>query len=204
VHTGSRTERERAASSQGLFFAEPHRIPHSGDPAYPGTYLTQILNHSPEEPPIQTSVHGIFLIKRFEGLRLRAYRDIVGVWTIGFGDTENVRRGQTITVAEAERRLLSRLAKDFEPYVNRMATIAPTTQNQFDAMVSLAYNIGAGAFSKSTLARLHQSGQYAKAALQFGRWNRAGGKYVAALAFRRTAEQSLYLTPDNSPWQHDL
>lgn len=143
---------------------------------------------------MKTSAAGIALIKRNEGCRLEAYTDITGVWTIGFGDTLNVRPGMTITQQDAEERLVTRLANEFEPAVADAIGSTPTTQAQFDAMVSLAWNIGPAAFKKSTVAREHRAGNYQAAADAFRLWTQAGGRYVAALAKRREKERALYLS----------
>ena len=147
---------------------------------------------------MKTSAAGIEIIKRNEGCVLTAYRDITGVLTIGYGDTQNVREGMTITQQEAEDRLATRLANEFEPAVEAIC-IAPTTQPQFDAMVSLAWNIGTGAFARSTVARLHKAGQYAGAADAFRMWNKAGGKVIDALVRRRDEERALYLSAPAVP-----
>lgn len=140
----------------------------------------------------RTGTAGLSLIKHYEGCRLEAYQDIVGIWTIGYGDTENVQPGLVITQAEAEERLRNRLARDFEPSVRQRLTRL-ATQYQFDAMVSLAYNIGAIAFANSTLVRLFNAGDIQLAADQFPRWDKAGGKSVKGLRRRRAAERALYL-----------
>lgn len=116
----------------------------------------------------------------------------MGVWTIGYGDTDNVQPGMVITQAEAEQRLRNRLARDFEPSV-RQALTQPAAQYQFDAMVCLAYNIGATAFANSTLVRLFNAGDIQLAADQFPRWDKAGGESVKGLRRRRAAERALYL-----------
>ncbi len=138
------------------------------------------------------SQSGLKILKHYEGCRLEAYQDIVGIWTIGYGDTENVHPGLVITQAEAEERLRNRLARDFEPSVLQCLTHI-ATQYQFDAMVCLAYNIGAVAFANSTLVRLFNAGDIQLAADQFPRWDKAGGKSVKGLRRRRAAERALYL-----------
>jgi lysozyme len=142
---------------------------------------------------MKTNAAGIELIKRNEGCRLAAYLDSVGVWTIGYGDTgPHVVGDCTISQDEAEQRLVSRLEREFEPGVLRAIGDAQTTANQFAAMVSLAYNIGVGAFAGSTVARQHQAGNHAAAAEAFGLWNKAGGKVLAGLTRRRAEEAKLY------------
>lgn len=150
---------------------------------------------------MKTSAKGIALLKQFEGCRLNAYRDNVGVWTIGYGITSAaghgpVLPGMTITQDQADQWLLDVLGT-YENAVCVPLTRKPT-QNQFDAMVSLCYNIGAGAFAKSTVVRLFNAGQMAGAGKAFLRWNKAGGKVLPGLITRRTAEMGLFLTPDSS------
>lgn len=136
------------------------------------------------------SQRGIDLIKDFEGCELTAYKDIVGVLTIGYGCTTNVQDGLTITQTEAENRLRRDLEK-VEAAVERLVTV-PLTQGEFDALCSFVYNLGEGALAKSTLLKLLNSSDYDDASLQFFRWNKAGGKEVAGLTRRREAERRLF------------
>lgn len=139
---------------------------------------------------MKISQRGLDLIKQFEGLKLTAYLCPAGVPTIGYGTTKGVRMGQTITAAEAERML----AQDVEKFAKgvREAVKVPLEQHEFDALVSLAYNIGLGAFRTSTLLRLLNAGDKEAAAKQFDRWNKAGGKPLAGLTRRRAAERKLF------------
>ena len=141
---------------------------------------------------------GLALLKEFEGCKLTAYPDPAtggDPWTIGYGSTgPHVKRGVTITQAEAERLLLADLDR-FEQAVTRYVTV-PLTQNQFDALVSFTYNCGQGSLQTSTLLRKLNAGDYAGAQGQFARWNRAGGKEMAGLTRRRAAEAELFGTPD--------
>jgi lysozyme len=140
---------------------------------------------------MKISQEGIDLIKEFEGCSLKAYRCPAGILTIGYGHTgKHVTQGMVITQFEAENLLKSDLVR-FEEAVTRSA--GPAYQNQFDAMVSLAYNIGTAAFAKSSVARLHSHGQYTGAASAFLLWNKAGGMVLAGLVRRRKAERNLYL-----------
>lgn len=123
---------------------------------------------------------------------MEAYQDIVGIWTIGYGDTENVQPGLVITQEEAEERLRNRLERDFEPSLRQSLTLV-ATQCQFDAIACLAYNIGAAAFASSTLVRLFNAGDVQLAADQFLRWDKAGGKSIKGLRRRRAAERALFL-----------
>jgi lysozyme len=133
---------------------------------------------------------GLAIIKQFEGLRLTAYLCPAKVWTIGYGSTgSHVNAGMTITEQQAEALLRRDLAR-FEAAVAKAAPNA--SPSQFDAMVSLAFNIGTEAFRGSTLLRLHKAGNHSAARAQFARWNRAGGKVLAGLTRRRAAEAELY------------
>ena len=140
---------------------------------------------------MRTSQRGLSLIKSFEGLRLRAYQDSVGVWTIGYGATRSVQAGMKVSKEQAERMLLNDVQR-FEPEVERLIT-SPLSQNQWDALISFTYNLGAANLESSTLRRLLNAGNYAAAAEQFPRWNKAGGKVLAGLVRRRAAERDLFL-----------
>ncbi|HEJ8083164.1 lysozyme [Serratia marcescens] len=146
---------------------------------------------------MKISDDGMALIKRFEGLRLQAYQDSVGVWTIGYGWTQpvagrKVGAGMAIDVATAERLLVCGVAQ-FERGVERLVAVA-ITQGQFDALVSFAYNLGLRALENSTLLRRLNAGDRQGAADQFGRWVNAGGVRLDGLVARRAAERALFLT----------
>ncbi len=141
------------------------------------------------------STAGINLICSFEGLRLNAYDDGVGVWTIGFGTTIypngiRVKRGDTCTEAQAKAYMAHDLKK-FELAVNSSVTMS-INQNQFDALVSLAYNIGTNAFKNSTLVKKLNANDIRGAAAQFSVWNKAGGKVMQGLVNRRAVERKLF------------
>jgi lysozyme len=139
---------------------------------------------------------GIELTKGFEGLRLAAYRDCAGVLTIGYGHTgPDVVEGKTIDEAEAEALLRADLQTAVD-CVNRAVTAA-ISQNQFDALVDFCFNVGCGAFEKSTLLRKVNAGDFAGAAAQFALWVHAGGEVVAGLVRRRKMEAEMFvgLTP---------
>lgn len=145
---------------------------------------------------MNTSQTGINLIKGFEGKRLVAYDDGVGVWTIGYGTIKypngvRVKKGDTCTESQAETYLKSDLIK-FENAINRLVKV-PLNQNQFDALSSFTYNLGETNLSKSTLLRKLNAKDYKGAADQFLVWNRAGGKVLTGLVRRREAERSLFL-----------
>ena len=130
------------------------------------------------------------LLKFFEGCKLVAYQDSVGVWTIGYGHTKGVTPGMTITQEEAEQMLESELA-EYEGYVEKYVTV-PLTQNQFDALVVWVYNLGPTNFRNSTLLKELNSGNYNAAGTEIKRWNKAGGKVLAGLVKRREAEAELF------------
>lgn len=135
---------------------------------------------------------GLALIKQHEGCRLAAYRCAAGVWTIGYGHTAGVHSGMTITQAQADAYLQQDIAK-FEGYVNNPAYVPITeqlNQNQFDALVSFAFNLGAGNLRKLCKGRI--AVQIAQAMTQYCK---ANGKVLAGLKRRRAAEQALFNKP---------
>ena len=139
---------------------------------------------------MKTSPAGIALIERFEGLRLQAYQDGNGVWTIGYGHTSGVVAGQFETQAEAEADLCADL-ETAEAAVTRLVAV-PLTQAQFDALVSFTYNEGQGRLKNSTLLKLLNAGSYALAAAAFGSWDIIAGQHSDGLAARRLAEVALF------------
>jgi lysozyme len=146
---------------------------------------------------MKTNAAGIALIKANEGCELTAYLCPAGRLTIGWGDTgPHVTRGLTITKEHAEKLLADRLEREFEAGVRKLIGDKPTTENQFSALVCLAYNIGMGGLAKSTVMRMHRQGNYAGAAKAFEMWNKGGGRVLAGLVRRRKEEAKLYLTDD--------
>lgn len=141
---------------------------------------------------MRVSPMGLGLIKAFEGFRSRAYLDSAGVPTIGYGHTLNVKPGDEIT----EEQALEFLKADVKEHagVIRLMGDVELTQYQFDALASLIFNIGTGAFASSTLRKRLVEGMYTLAADEFLRWNRAGGKVVPGLERRRRAERHLFET----------
>jgi lysozyme len=140
---------------------------------------------------------GLDLIKRWEGLRLTAYKDAVGIWTIGYGHTAEAgppapKAGMKITDEEAED-ILKRDLRQYERAVTKAISIAPTS-NQFAAMTSLCFNIGPGNFAQSSVVRLLNAGKPREAADAFLLWNKAGGKVLKGLTARREDEKKLFLT----------
>ena len=146
------------------------------------------------------SAKGLDLIKSFEGLRLEAYQDSVGVWTIGYGTTRGVQPGMRITEAEAEELL----REDVHWFGKAVESLLPTglTQGEFDALTCFAYNVGAAALEESTLRKRLLAGEprcwiYQK---ELPRWNKGAGKVLPGLVRRRQAEADLaclgYLSED--------
>jgi GH24 family phage-related lysozyme (muramidase) len=159
--------------------------------------LRDMKGGTPSQSGLMTvSPAGRKAIRQHEGEVLTAYLDSVGVLTIGVGHTSaagppTVTKGMTITAAQSDE-ILSRDLKTFEKGV-RAAVKVKLSQNEFDALVSLAFNIGVGAFSKSTLVRKLNAGDRAGAAEQFLVWNKAGGRVLKGLSNRRADERKLFL-----------
>ena len=146
---------------------------------------------------MKTSAAGRKLIEQREGVRLTAYLDSKGIWTIGVGHaaTSGVepipRRGMRITAEQADEIF----AKDLERYEAAVSMVkVPLTQNQFDALVSFTYNVGGVHLADSTLLKMLNKGDYAGASEQFGRWAKAGGKTLPGLVARRESEKELFNT----------
>ena len=155
---------------------------------------------------MRISESGIALLKRFEGLELEAYQDIAGIWTIGYGHTgPDVQPGMRITEREAEA-LLRRDLKSRENAVERLVNV-PLNQNEFDALVSFVYNVGAEAFRRSTALRRLNRGARLAAAEALTWWNKAtvNGvlREVLGLTRRRAAEKALFVTPTEPPIVRD-
>ena len=133
---------------------------------------------------------GLDLIKEYEGLKLVAYLDSVGVPTLGYGHIKGVKIGDRCTAAQAEEWLRADV-QDAEACVN-LGVTSTVNQNEFDALVSFVFNLGCGNFRKSTLLKKLNDSDYDGASLEFARWNRAGGLEIAGLTRRRQAEAELF------------
>lgn len=145
------------------------------------------------------SAKGMALIHSFEQCKLEAYPDPGSrdghPWTIGWGSTgPDIKRGLRWTQAQCDERFARDIAK-YEQAVDKGTAGTPTNQNQFDAMVSLCYNIGIGAFQRSTVLRKHRAKDYRGAADAFAMWNKNDGKVMRGLTRRRLAEADLYDDP---------
>lgn len=141
------------------------------------------------------SASGRAFIAQFEGCVLHTYLDTAGVPTIGIGCTgPEAWPGRVITQGEADKMFAERLAKEFEPGVNAAIGDAPTTQPQFDAMASLAFNIGVGGFARSSICSQHKAGNYTAAADRFSLYIMSAGRVLEPLRNRRLMEEKLYLS----------
>ena len=141
---------------------------------------------------MEYSDNGLKFTTQFEGLRLQSYQDSVGVWTIGWCHTRDVAPSQSITQDQA----MEFLKEDIQPcvdFINSQCKVQ-LNQNQFDALVDFAFNLGTGALGGSTLFKLVNAGDFAAAAEEFIKWNHAGGKVLPGLTKRRLAERDLFLS----------
>lgn len=141
-----------------------------------------------ERTQMKISNNGLALIKRYEGCRLTAYRDAVGIPTIGYGHTKGVKMGQTITEAQATAYLLEDVAKS-EDSVNKYVALYNFNQDMFDALVSFTFNCGVGNFRKLIDNGLRSAKQISEA---LPLYNKAGGKVLAGLTRRRNEEKALF------------
>lgn len=180
------------------FFSKPLNKHHQ---AYSGSDIAVAVDTDAEigfaqDQITHVSPQGVDLICGFEGLELKAYDDGVGVCTIGYGTTiyphgKAVQYGDTCTIEQAKNYMQYDLRR-FEQAVSAAVNV-PLNQNQFDALVSLSYNIGIGAFKNSTLLKLLNASDYHAASHQFDVWIKAGGKTVQGLVNRRAVEKTLFL-----------
>lgn len=142
-------------------------------------------------------MNAIDLIKKYEGFRPQSYQDSVGVWTIGYGTTringQPVKAGMTIT----EDRALELVRAEVNKLWTNIESILTVrlNENQMNALVDFAYNLGFNALKTSTLMRYVNQSKFEQAALEFGKWVYAGGKVLPGLVKRREAEKQLFLEP---------
>jgi len=141
---------------------------------------------------VKLNTAGYDLIKQFEGCKLIAYKCPAGIWTIGYGHTKDVKQGDKISQHQADI-LLGSDVEIFENYVSDLIKGCECTQNQFNALVSFAFNLGNGNLKTSTLMRKFKAKEYDAAAKEFLRWNIAGGKGLDGLTRRRNAEMNMFL-----------
>ena len=147
---------------------------------------------------MQLSTNGFNLLAELEGVVLKPYKDSVGIPTIGIGSTyyedgTKVTMKDKAITKERAIQLAKNVVKSFEARVNK-SILLPMTQNQFDAMVLLCYNIGESSFARSSVVRNFNAGNLQKAADSFLLWNKAGGKVSKGLTNRRQKERNLFLT----------
>lgn len=135
---------------------------------------------------------GIELIKKFEGCKLKAYKDVVGIWTIGYGHVGDVAQaGREIDQTTAD----ALLCEDLEKFEKGVMSLVkhPINSNQFSALACFAFNVGLGSLKSSTLLKKLNANDLSGAASEFLRWNKAGGNVVSGLTNRRLAERSLFI-----------
>ena len=147
---------------------------------------------------MKLSDNGFRLLGELEGIVLRPYKDSVGIPTIGIGSTyyedgTKVKMTDKAITKERAIQLAKNVVKSFEAQVNK-SILLPMTQNQFDSMVLLCYNIGESGFARSSVVRHFNEGNLQKAADSFLLWNKAGGREVKGLTNRRKKERELFLT----------
>ena len=139
---------------------------------------------------MKCSQEGLELIKKFEGCKLKSYKCPAGVWTIGYGHTEDIKEGDIVSPEEANKLLRADVFK-FEEYVadNVMVEL---TQTQFDALVAWTFNLGVGNLRNSTMLKKLNNADYTSVPFEMKRWNKAGGKTLDGLVRRRQAESLLF------------
>ena len=139
---------------------------------------------------MQISEEGRQLIKKFEGCELEAYKCSADVWTIGYGRTKNVSRGDTCTQEQADKWLEEELPV-YGAYVSD-AVLVPLDQNEFDALVAWVYNLGPTNLNNSTMLKVLNENKKDEVPNQMRRWNKANGKVLEGLERRRLAESLLF------------
>lgn len=162
-----------------------------GDALLPVAYRVENLFSGMWGGRMEISLAGLAHLKQFEGLRLQPYKDVAGLWTIGYGHLLKAGEWWDSITEEFATRLLAQDVGTAEDAVNALVKV-PLSQPQFDALVSFVYNVGVGAFRRSTLLRLLNAGDYAGAAAQLPLWRKAGGKIVQGLVNRRAQEVAMF------------
>lgn len=160
------------------------------------------------ERGMRISKDGLALVKAAEGFRSKPYRDAVGVWTIGYGETKGIGPGtHPWTEKYAAERLAKRIDADYGSHVR--ALDLPLNQNQYDALCSFVYNLGAGAIKtrepgSTGVGRALRAHNWQQAADQMLQWDKAGGRRLLGLTRRRKAERALFLKPYVDPELKEL
>ncbi len=152
--------------------------------------ILERLTPTIKESNMEISQEGLSLIKKFEGCKLESYKCAAGVWTIGYGSTNDVKEGMEISQERADMLLLEDV-EVFEESVNKLVEV-PLEQNQFDALVSWTFNLGSTNLKNSTLLKVLNDKDYDGVPAQIKRWNKAGGKVLQGLIRRREAEALLF------------
>lgn len=143
---------------------------------------------------MRTTNNAIDIIKRYEGLKLKAYKCPAGIWTIGYGHTSNVKKGDSISKSQAEELLLNDI-KFFEEQVEALTECTLINQNQFDALVSFAFNLGIANLKKSTLLKkIKVNPDDITIRKEFLKWVYANGEKLNGLIARRECEANLYFS----------
>jgi lysozyme len=143
---------------------------------------------------MKTNAEGMEIIRRHESFQPDPYLCPAGVWTIGYGSTKGVNEHTPPVTREQGEDLLRLDVAAVEGAVTRMVSV-PLNVNQFSALVSFTFNVGAGAFRGSTLRALVNRKAFLEAADEFPRWNRGGGRVLGGLTKRRAEERALFLKP---------
>ena len=152
-------------------------------------------NGENEMEKMEISQEGLALIKKFEGCKLESYKCAAGVWTIGFGSTNNVKEGMEISQQRADALLLEDVDV-FEEAVNKAVKV-PLEQHEFDALVSWTFNLGSSNLNSSTMLKVLNDNKKSEVPAQMRRWNKAGGETLQGLIRRREAESLLF---QNEQW----
>jgi lysozyme len=154
--------------------------------------IAKIVVDEPVKPDLKAAID---MIKEFEGLRLEAYLDPIGIPTIGWGQTEGVKMGDVITRSKAEELLMSDILNTRLPGITRLVK-TPINNNELCALISFSYNVGLGALERSTLLKMLNAGQNRSlVADEFDKWVMGGGIKWPGLVRRRAAEKALFLKP---------
>ena len=153
-------------------------------------FISEHLIPQKKESNMEISQEGIALIKKFEGCELEAYKCAAGVWTIGYGSTKGVKKGDSMSQEDADKLLLHEI-KEYDCYVNDLVEVN-LEQNQFDSLCSFCYNLGPQSLKSSTLLKVLNAKDYEGVPAQIKRWNKAGGKVLQGLVRRREAEALLF------------
>jgi lysozyme len=143
------------------------------------------------EDLVKASKEAVDLIKQWEGCSLDSYQDAKGKWAVGYGQNgQHIGPGMRILQSEADQWLANHVA-ELQEQMTKLITV-PITQKQFDALVSLVYNIGIGAFANSTLLKKLNTQHYDAAGMEILRWTHSHGVELEGLVRRRSAEYRLY------------